>query len=253
MGDDLGGPLPVILDPHGRLSRPLHLRLIPVQPAKTGAGAGDGGSDGLVDLVGDRGGQRTQCSDTRHMGELGTGPRQGLLGGFAFSYVLNRADEHGATRYRLHYVGNSMDMLHVPSRGDDAVGEFEFPSSPSTVRLNAASNNGRSSGWTTSESPMRDSGRRIELEDPEELLGPVVVVHQQIRDEAASLAQPLGFRETKVGLLDLRLRPLSLLDVERGRIPSIDSSLLIEQRIVADLEPAIYAVLTEDTLLIFER
>jgi hypothetical protein len=49
------------------------------------------------------------------------------------------------------------------------------------------------------------------------------------------------------------LRPFSILDVERGHIPSINSSLLIEQRIVADQEPAIFAVLTQDTLLIFER
>ena len=91
----------------------------------------------------------------------------------------------------------------------------------------------------------RDLGRGIELEDAEGLLGPVVVVRHQIRDEAARLAQPLGFGETKVGLLDLRLRPFSVLDVERGHIPSIDSSLLIEQRIVADQEPAISAVLAQ--------
>ena len=99
----------------------------------------------------------------------------------------------------------------------------------------------------------RDLGRRIELEDAEGLLGPVVLVRQQIRDEAARLAQPLGFGETKVGLLDLRLRAFSILDVERGRIPSIDSSLLIEQRTVADQEPAISAVLAQHPLLIFER
>jgi hypothetical protein len=80
-----------------------------------------------------------------------------------------------------------------------------------------------------------------------------VVVHQQIREEAARLAQPLGFGETKVGLLDLRLGPFSVLDVERGHIPSIDFSLLIQQRIVADQETAISAGLTEHTLLIFER
>src|SRR5215471_13462795 len=48
------------------------------------------------------------------------------------------------------------------------------------------------------------------------------------------------------------LRPFAVLNIERGHIPSIDSSLLIEQGIVADQEPAIIAVLTQDTLLIFE-
>jgi len=39
------------------------------------------------------------------------------------------------------------------------------------------------------------------------------------------------------------LGPFSVLDVERNRIPSIDPSLIVEQRIAADQEPAIFAVL----------
>src|SRR5262249_59528 len=46
---------------------------------------------------------------------------------------------------------------------------------------------------------------------------------------------------------------LAIVDVGRGHIPSIDASLLIEQRIVSDQEPAVFAVLTQHTLLIFER
>src|SRR5215813_3530243 len=45
----------------------------------------------------------------------------------------------------------------------------------------------------------------------------------------------------------------AVVDVERGHIPPIDSSLLIEQRIVSDQEPAVSAVFTQHTLLIFER
>src|SRR5882672_9635422 len=44
----------------------------------------------------------------------------------------------------------------------------------------------------------------------------------------------------------------ALSDVKRGHIPPIDSSLLIEQRIVADQEPPISAVLTQRALLVFE-
>src|SRR5262249_38023681 len=44
----------------------------------------------------------------------------------------------------------------------------------------------------------------------------------------------------------------SILDVESRHIPSIDFSLSIEQRVVADQEPAIFAVLAERALLIFE-
>src|SRR6185312_13778973 len=39
----------------------------------------------------------------------------------------------------------------------------------------------------------------------------------------------------------------------RDRIPSLDPSLIIEQRIVTDREPAILAVLAQRALLIFER
>jgi len=46
---------------------------------------------------------------------------------------------------------------------------------------------------------------------------------------------------------------LLVLDVERDRIPSLDPSLIIEQRIVANQEPAILTVLTHCALLIFER
>src|SRR5262245_24210128 len=79
----------------------------------------------------------------------------------------------------------------------------------------------------------RNLRRGIELKDAEGLVRPIVVVRQQIRDETARLAQPLCFGELNVGFLELCLRLFSIVDVERSHIPSIDSSLLIEQRIVA--------------------
>src|SRR5438270_215599 len=68
----------------------------------------------------------------------------------------------------------------------------------------------------------------FEPEDAKGLLRPVVVVPDQVRDEAARLAESLGIGETVVGSPQFGLRLLSVLDVERGRIPPIDSSLLIE-------------------------
>ena len=50
--------------------------------------------------------------------------------------------------------------------------------------------------------------------------------------------------ESFLRLLAFTLRPFSVLDIERGRIPSLDPSLIIEQRIVTDQEPAIFAVLS---------
>ena len=83
---------PVLLDPGDGLASPLEVRLVPGEPPQTGIRAGDDRGNGLIDFVGDRGGQRTQCRDPRHMGELGAGPGQGLLGDLAFRHVLNRAD-----------------------------------------------------------------------------------------------------------------------------------------------------------------
>ena len=53
-------------------------------------------------------------------------------------------------------------------------------------------------------------------------------------------------------VFDLSLSPFPVLDIERGRIPSINPSLIIEQRIVAHQKPAILTVLTPSALLIFE-
>src|SRR5215470_663911 len=38
-----------------------------------------------------------------------------------------------------------------------------------------------------------------------------------------------------------------------GRVPSNDSSLLVQQRVVTDKKPAIFAILPQCSLLIFER
>src|SRR5262249_51138642 len=48
-------------------------------------------------------------------------------------------------------------------------------------------------------------------------------------------------------------RPLPVLDVESSHIPSIDLSLLIEERIVASQKPTVLAVPVADPLLKLER
>src|SRR5215469_9798514 len=57
----------------------------------------------------------------------------------------------------------------------------------------------------------------------------------------------------KFSRLQSLFRLLAVLDVERGHIPSIDSSLLIKQRLVAEQKPAISAVLAQHTLFVFKR
>ena len=82
----------------------------------------------------------------------------------------------------------------------------------------------------------------IELEDAVGLLGPVVVVPHQVRDEAARLAQPLGVGETVVGPPELRLGPLSVFDVGVDPVPLDDGAGLVAQRVRTEEKPAILAV-----------
>src|SRR6185503_18671102 len=110
-----------------------------------------------------------------------------------------------------------MDMLHVTRRGDDAVGEFEIP-----MPVDGALERGLVYWQVLGvEDPpnrlMRNSGRRIELEDPAELLRPVVLVRQQIRDETARFAQPLGFGKIGFAASQFRLDSLPF-DSLRNRI-----------------------------------
>ena len=93
----------------------------------------------------------------------------------------------------------------------------------------------------------RDLRPGIELEDAEGLLGPVVVVRQQVRDEAARLAQPLGVGETVVGPPELRLGPLSVFDVGVYPVPLDDGAVLVAQRVRTEEKPPILAVLPAQT------
>src|SRR6266481_327185 len=99
----------------------------------------------------------------------------------------------------------------------------------------------------------RDLCCRIELEDTEGLLGPLVLVSQQVGYEATGLAEPLCFGETQKGLLELRLGAFAILNVEGGHIPPADSTLFVEERAVAAQEPVISPVPTHCTLLNLER
>src|SRR5215467_15364577 len=161
------------------------------------------------------------------MGKLGAGPVQGLLGELAFCYVLESADEHGVTRALPHNASQAVQVLYGAPRGHNPESKVNIRSRHSARDHSVE----RRQVLGVDRVPTHlevDLGRGIELKDTERLLGPVVFVQQQIRDEAACFTQPLSFGETKISLFDLCLCPLSVVDVERGRIPSIDSSLLIE-------------------------
>src|SRR3954465_9807440 len=99
---------------------------------------------------------------------------------------------HGTTPHPLHYVGDGMEMLHVPRWGDDAVGDIDIPIQPVDSALERGLVYWQILGME--DCPNRlcgDSLPGVELEDPAELLGPVVLVRHDIRDEATRPAHPL--------------------------------------------------------------
>src|SRR5215469_9273850 len=74
---------------------------------------------------------------------------------------------------------------------------------------------------------------------------PVRVEHRSIgRQDSDGMANSIGDRaKVFLTLPQLIVGAFAILDVNRGRIPSVDFSLLIQQRTVADQEPAVEAVL----------
>ena len=83
----------------------------------------------------------------RHMGELGAGPVQGLLGHFARCYVLHRADEHRPIR---DLVGEAAQMLDHAAGGHNP--EIEVGVGASHRPPDRALYNATSSGCTISPS-----------------------------------------------------------------------------------------------------
>src|SRR5260370_13517159 len=145
------------------------------------------------------------------MRKLRAGPIQGLLGDLLVGTVVKSTYEPRSTLEVRQDTGHAANVFHGASRGNDPEHEVDllarYPARDYSVE--------RWQVLGVHKVPNHlhcDLGRGIELEDAVGLLGPGVVVRYYVCDKAARLAQPLGFGETKVGLLNLRLRPLSILD-----------------------------------------
>src|SRR4030095_15754428 len=82
----------------------------------------------------------------------------------------------------------------------------------------------------------------LELENPPGLLGPVVVVAEQVGDEAAGLAEPLGLSETVVSASELLLGAFALVDVDEQVVPADNLAVRITEGQSAGLEPAVDAI-----------
>jgi hypothetical protein len=104
-GNDLAGPLPVVDDALERLAGILKVGRRPRQPAQASTAVGHDGREGLVDFVGDRGGQFAQGGHARDVRQLRLRLAQGFLGPLAFGDVLDHADrEHHCAALVSHNV-----------------------------------------------------------------------------------------------------------------------------------------------------
>src|SRR5215470_2796004 len=93
----------------------------------------------------------------------------------------------------------------------------------------------------------------FKLENAIKLLRPHDIVRRYAPGEIADASQVLAFCQKCFTPRQLLFRLFAIRNIGSGRIPAKNSSMLIQQWVVADKKPAILAVLSQYPLLIFER
>src|SRR6185295_2509401 len=99
----------------------------------------------------------------------------------------------------------------------------------------------------------RDLRGGIEIKNPERLFGPVVIVAYEVGNEAACVAQSLGFGETVVRPSELQFRLLSVFDVDHQAIPINDAAFRVIKRLSDRLNPSILTVRPPESIYILVR
>src|SRR5580692_10359521 len=183
--------------------------------------------------MGDRCGQLTQRGDASYMGKLEAGLLKGLLGNLALRHVLNGPAEQGSTRTLLDDTGDATQVLRGASGGHNAKYEVDVRARHG-VRDHSVERRLIVGMDEIAEHLHRELRRGIDLADAVGFLGPDVDVRRQIRDEAARLAQPLGFGEIKVSLCELRLHASPVIDIRVDSAPPDDVPLLVSHRTNAE-------------------
>src|SRR5262249_54300638 len=155
---------------------------------ETSTGIGDYARQGLIDLMSDRGSQCIQRRDPCYVGKLGAPFVQGFFGKLALRHILESSDEERTTPALCHDAGHAPQVLHNASRSNNSESKVDIRARHAacdyTLKRRQVPGVDR-----VPNQRYRDFGCGIELEDAERFLGPVVLVRQQIRDEAACLAE----------------------------------------------------------------
>ena len=120
--------------------------------------------------------------------------------------VLDGADEYGPAVDLFAAMSDAAQMLDG-ALATSRCGIRNLGSVPASARSIADVERRHVLGHDDTPKPLRrDLGSRLELADAVELVGPEVLVLQQVRSKAAGLAQPLRFRQMIVRPTESRSR-----------------------------------------------
>src|SRR5580704_6856166 len=187
--------------------------------------------------MGDRGGQLTQRGDSSHVGKLGAGVLQGLLGNLALRHVLNSPAEQGSACTLLDDTGDATQVLRGSSGGHNPKYEVDVRARH-RARDHSVERRLIVGVDEIAEHLHCELRRGIDLADAKGLLGPDVDVRGQICDETARLAQPLSFGKIKMSLRELRLYTSPVIDIRVDSTPPDDVPSLVSHRSDAEEKPA---------------
>ena len=175
-GEDLRRAVSVAHDGGQRPADLVERWRVGVQPVEAGAGVGDDGGQGLVDLVRDRGGQLAQGRHPGHARQLGLSLLQGIRGLLALGDVVVRLENRRGPAGRATPQGPATghhDRCPVASR----VKELAFPSPGPRQLGHDIGERGREDGPHPGVGHRAD---RLRLRPPVELLGAAVPVGDDV-------------------------------------------------------------------------
>src|SRR5271165_3408900 len=185
------------------------------------------------------------------MGEFGTDLIESIFRNLAVCHILKSADEQGTT------LNMRKDMGHTPNVLDRASG---CDNPEHEVNINALQTL-RDDRIKREQIVRMDHipnhlhcylNLRIKLENAEGLLRPVVVIRHQVRDKTTRLAHSLSFGKTQVCLLDLLLRPFSVVNIDHYAIPPRRIPFRIPAQLAQRVEPSIYPISSSKSVLRFK-
>ena len=179
----------------------------------------------------DRGGQRAQGREPRHMCELGSCLVEGFLRESAPRHVLNGANLLHSALIGSNSVGDQLQMLDGMARHHEPMLVFEV-TFPSLCPFHHFVQHRKVLGvYSTADERERDSCAGHELEHPIHLVGPGDVAGSEVPQEIANLGETLAFHKERFTAPEPFLRSLAVFDVGVDPVPVDDGACLVAQRI----------------------